>query len=415
MPPPPASAPHPVRLVVGDDVARRRLTTAFRLVLALPHLVWAVLFGAAATLAAVVAWVAVVAVRRAPDPVHALLASYVRYTTQLGAYLCLAANPYPGFTGRSSYPVDVELEPPGPQGRLAAGFRLVLALPAFLLASALGGAAGIGPWLGLGLLGGLSGLAGTAGLLGWFACLARGQMPRGLRDVAAYALGYGAQTAAYALLVTGRYPDSAPDRLLPAAGLPDHPVAIETPADLARPRLLVAFRGLLVLPHLVWLGLWAVPATAAAVLAWLLALALGRVPRTLHRFLAAFLRASTHVNAFLFLVGRPFPGFVGREGSYPLDLTVASPVRQPRLSVAARLALALPALLVSAAYGGALLVVGVLGWFAALVTGRMPEGLRDLGAVSLRYQAQTTAYALLLTPRYPDSSPRLRGGGDPAP
>ena len=87
----------------------------------------------------------------------------------------------------------------------------------------------------------------------------------------------------------------------------------------------MAFRLLLTIPHLVWLTLWAVPAALAAVVAWLLALVLGRVPRFLHRFLAAFVRTSTHVWAFLCVVGRPFPGFVGREGSYPIDLTIAPP------------------------------------------------------------------------------------------
>ena len=147
----------------------------------------------------------------------------------------------------------------------------------------------------------------------------------------------------------------------------------------------------------------------AALLAWVIALVLGRVPRFLHRFLAAFVRATTHVWAFLYVVGRPFPGFVGREGSYPIDLTIAPPARQRRLGVLARLVLALPALLLSFAYSGVLTVVGVMGWLAALVTGRMPAGLRDLGAASLRYQGQVLGYLLLLTSRYPDSSPVLRG------
>ena len=57
-----------------------------------------------------------------------------------------------------------------------------------------------------------------------------------------------------------------------------------------------------------------------------------------------------------------------------------------------RLFLGIPAVLVAAALSGALVVVGFLGWFASLVTGRMPTGLRDLGAVCVRYLAQTSAY-----------------------
>jgi hypothetical protein len=48
-----------------------------------------------------------------------------------------------------------------------------------------------------------------------------------------------------------------------------------------------------------------------------------------------------------------------------------------------------------------LLTLAVAGWFAALAVGRMPKGMRDLGAYCLRYSAQTGGYLLLLTDRYP--------------
>ena len=38
----------------------------------------------------------------------------------------------------------------------------------------------------------------------------------------------------------------------------------------------------------------------------------------------------------------------------------------------------------------------------------MPEGLRNLGAVGLRYSAQANAYLFLLTDRYPYSAPAVR-------
>ncbi len=201
-----------------------------------------------------------------------------------------------------------------------------------------------------------------------------------------------------------RHPDATPDD---ARARIEHPIALHVRDDLGRPRLIVAFRPLLVAPHLCWLALWAVPATLAAVAAWTVALAAGRVPAPLHRFLASFVRTTAHVSAFLHLVGRPYPGFLGREGSYPIDLTIAPPVRQHRLGVLGRLVLAVPALLLATAYAILTLVAAVLAWFAALATGRMPAGLRDLGAAALRYEAQTFAYVLLLTARYPDASPTL--------
>lgn len=189
-----------------------------------------------------------------------------------------------------------------------------------------------------------------------------------------------------------------------------HPIALRVDGDLGRPRLIVAFRPLLVAPHLCWLALWAMAAVCVLAAAWLAALVSGRVPAPLHRFLAAFVRTAAHISAFLHLVGRPYPGFLGRERSYPVDLTIAPPVRQRRPGVLGRPVLAAPALLLASAFALLTLVAAVLAWFAALVTGRMPSGLRDLGAVALRYEAQTVAYTLLLTARYPDASPRLGAG-----
>jgi hypothetical protein len=51
------------------------------------------------------------------------------------AYVNLAANPFPGFSGEAgSYPVDLEVPEPGRQSRWKAAFRLVLAVPAIVLA-----------------------------------------------------------------------------------------------------------------------------------------------------------------------------------------------------------------------------------------------------------------------------------------
>ena len=62
------------------------------------------------------------------------------------------------------------------------------------------------------------------------------------------------------------------------------------------------------------------------------------------------------------LVGRRFPGFTGRAGSYELDLVLPSPSAQRRLLTLFRLFLAVPALLVANALGTVLWVVAFLGW-----------------------------------------------------
>jgi hypothetical protein len=277
----------------------------------------------------------------------------------------------------------------------------VLALPALLLMAALVGGGGGGN------SGGSAGIAAVAAFLAWFACLAQGRMPRGLRDLVTYALGYGAQATGYLLMLTSRYPSADPSLVQPPAELPEHPVRLVLTDTLERSRLTVLFRLLLSFPHLVWLTLWTVVVLLVSFFVWLVALVLGRVPRFLHRFLAAWVRYTAHVSAFLYVVGGPFPGFLGAAGSYPVDVEIDPPARQHRLKTLFRFLLALPALLLAGAFGTVLLVVAVLGWFYALFTGRMPPGLRDLGAVSVRYSAQASAYLFLLTDRYPYSAPAL--------
>jgi hypothetical protein len=174
---------------------------------------------------------------------------------------------------------------------------------------------------------------------------------------------------------------------------------------LARSRLTVFFRLLLALPHIVWLALWTLVAIFAVIANWFVTLVRGTPPAALHRFLSAFVRYTTHVWSFLFLVANPFPGFVGRAGSYPVDVELPGPERQNRWRTGFRLLLAIPAFLVDSALGAVLYVAAVLGWFAALATGRMPQGLRNAGAWAIRYSAQTNAYLYVLTERYPFSGP----------
>lgn len=389
--------PHPIRLVVEDDLRRSRLTVFFRLLLTLPHFVWLTLWSVVAFVGVLVAWIAALVTGRVPGGLHRFLAAYVRYVTHVTAYLFLAANPFPGFTGKAGvYPVDVEIDEPVRQNRWSILFRLILGLPALLLSSTFTGGGMRG--------GGGGGTIGTAGFLGWFASLVRARMPEGLRGLLAYSLRYTAQAYGYLFLLTGRYPDADPAE--PRLDLVvAHPIRLRVEDDLRRSRLTVFFRLLLYLPHAVWLLLWGIAVFLAAIANWFVALVRGRPADTLHRFLAAYLRYWTHVSAFVYLVANPFPGFTGRPGSYPVELEIEPAGRQSRWVTGFRILLVLPAFLIAAALGASIAVAAILGWFYSLALGRMSRGLRNLGAYGLRYSAQLYGYLFLLTARYPHSAP----------
>lgn len=189
--PPPAATEqpdHPIRLIVTDDLGRSRLTVFFRLILAIPHFVWLLLWTIVALLAVIAAWFATLLAGRCPDGLHNFIARYLRYGTHVNAYLYLIANPFPKFSGRDAYSVDLEVDPPAPQNRWATGFRVILAIPALIVVNV------------------LQQVLQIIAFLGWFVCIALGRMPKGMRDLEVYCLRYGQQTVAFLSLLTSRYP-----------------------------------------------------------------------------------------------------------------------------------------------------------------------------------------------------------------
>jgi hypothetical protein len=409
---PPAGPPAPpgagppddrARVIVRDDLERSRLTVFFRLLLVIPHLIVLGIFSLLAAAIAFVNWFAILFTGRAVG--HDMQARYLRYFTHVDAYFNLAANPWPGFEGDpGSYPVDTEIPAAEPQSRWKTFFRLLLAVPALLLGSAFGAS---GVYGGLGNYRISLGIIGTAAFLGWFAALIRARMPRGLRDLIAYGLGYSVQVAAYVLLVTDRYPNSDPLYHDYGDRPDDHPIRISEDDDRRRSRLTVFFRGLLWLPHLVWLLLWGIVVFFTVIANWFVTLFAGRPAGALHRFNAAYARYLTHNSGYLYLVANPFPGFTGEPGSYPIDLQVAGPEGQNRWKTGFRPILAFPAMLINAGISNALAIVAVFAWFVGLIKGEIPVGLRNVGVFALRYNGQLFAYLALLTDRYPFSGPSL--------
>lgn len=183
-----AAAPHPIHLVVTDDLRRSRLTVFFRLVLVIPHIIWLALWGIAVWFAVVAAWFVGIFTGRVPEGLHGFIASYLRYLTHVNAYSSIAANPFPSFSGAPGYPVDVEIAPTAKQSRLTIFFRSLLTIPAYVVLYV------------------LALVANLVMILAWFYALFAGRLPSGLRDVLAYWLRYQAQTIGYICLLTPRYP-----------------------------------------------------------------------------------------------------------------------------------------------------------------------------------------------------------------
>lgn len=179
---------HPVNVVVTDDLKRSRLTVFFRFLLAIPHFIWLYVWYFAAAILWVISWFATLIKGESPDWAHNFLASYVRYQTHVTAYANLLANPFPGFDGSPNYPVTVDIAPPDKQRRLITFFRLLLGIPAFIIAAVL--------QIPLAIV----------SMVGWFVGLILGRWPASFERITTYCLQYNVRTNAYTMLLTERYP-----------------------------------------------------------------------------------------------------------------------------------------------------------------------------------------------------------------
>jgi hypothetical protein len=85
----------------------------------------------------------------------------------------------------------------------------------------------------------------------------------------------------------------------------------------------------------------------------------------------------------------------------PVLVAFAGPAPQSRLTVAFRIFLAIPQLIVLWLLGVAAGVITIIGWFGALFTGRLPVFAADFLTGYLRWLSRVYAYNYLLTDVYP--------------
>jgi Domain of unknown function (DUF4389) len=190
----------------ADYVERRnRLTTFFRIILAIPLIIWAALYGLVAELAVFVAWFAIVITGRYPQGLYDFVAGFTRYDTRVFAYHYLLCDPYPSFGGSDdpAYPVRMQFAGPLAQySRLKTFFRVILAIPILIIRYVMGLLLEIGA------------------VAAWFVILVTGKVPRGLFDLMVLANSYTARSDAYVFLLTETYPPFQDDQTR-AAGAPE--------------------------------------------------------------------------------------------------------------------------------------------------------------------------------------------------
>jgi hypothetical protein len=203
--PPPS---YPVVFDVEPQLTdRNRLTTAFRLILAVPQLIIvgglslaARRYGSgagigggglssAATAMAIVAWFGIVFASRHPQGLWDFAAYYMRWRVRVGAYIALFRDDYPPF-GDEPYPTTFESTYPDDarRDRLSVGLRLIYVIPHAVVLFFLNIA-----WI-------------VTTVIAWFAILFTGSYPTGLYRFGVGVMRWQVRVEAYVLLMRDEYP-----------------------------------------------------------------------------------------------------------------------------------------------------------------------------------------------------------------
>jgi Domain of unknown function (DUF4389) len=205
-------APDEILVAFAEPAPQNRLTVLVRIILAIPHLVVLWALGIAAEVVLIVCWFAALFLGRLPDGMAGFLSGYFRWMVRVQAYVFLLTDQYPPFElGEADYPVQILLRP-GPLNRLAVFFRLILAIPAALLAALV-----------------VLGMETIVMFVTWLIVLIAGQMPRPLYEAIAAGQRYYFRYTGYLFLLTGTYPwglfGDQPDPVIAPPGIapPDAP------------------------------------------------------------------------------------------------------------------------------------------------------------------------------------------------
>jgi hypothetical protein len=169
---------------------RSRLTSAFRYLLAIPHLIVVGLWGYVAELLAFLQWFVILFTGRRNEGMWGFQRSYLGYNTRVTSYVSLLFDePYPNFGSEwRGEPVAFDLAYEAEANRLTNALRLIWMIPALLVAIFLGIALAV------------------VLFVSWLVIIITGKQPRGLFDFIARVNRFSFDLSAYGLLMTDVYP-----------------------------------------------------------------------------------------------------------------------------------------------------------------------------------------------------------------
>ena len=194
-----------------------------------------------------------------------------------------------------------------------------------------------------------------------------------------------------------------------------YPVVTAVQAEIGgRNRLTTAVRPILAIPHAILVGpiyfwsksggagLLGAAAYVLAIVSWFTLLINGQHIAGIREFTLYYLRWRVRALAYMALFVDPYPPF--GDGPYPATVEVTAPAVRDRVSIAIRLLLVLPHIVVLFFLTVAWLFVTIAAWVVILFRSTYPVSVAPFATGVMKWLVRVEAYALLLVDEYPPFS-----------
>jgi len=178
-------------------------------------------------------------------------------------------------------------------------------------------------------------------------------------------------------------------------------IAYDVTYEEERNRMTVAFRFLLAIPHLFIAQAWGYLVRILAVVQWFIVLFTGSRNEGIWNMQQSWIGYYGRVLGYSNILYDEYPAFGTEPGNVPVSSSITYEQQANRLTSAFRFIWIIPAAVVFlvVAIGG--LVLGVISWFAILITGKHPRGMWEFMFKVVHYTLQLEAYWYLMTDEYP--------------
>jgi len=172
-----------------------------------------------------------------------------------------------------------------------------------------------------------------------------------------------------------------------------HPAKLDCTYEEKADRVTIFFRCLLLIPHIIWLGLYGIPVIIVQGIATLVLLFTAKYPKKMWEYVLRYVRYQLRVNAYANYLTDVYPPFNGKaETSYPLTFSCEYPGKwcwfKFILRIVGILFLLLPTWL----------IVGILGILTptqggvSLFSGKRDKTLHGLQVKCMRYMARLSLF-----------------------